>query len=64
MSKEVFAVSMALAIEARVAMVKTTLLPLSDTLAELCESATGQAVHCSSSIMVKGATWHTAVGFH
>ena len=64
MSKEVFAVSMALAIEARIAMVKTTLLPLSDTLAELCESATGQAVHCSSSIMVKSAPWHTAVGFH
>ena len=63
MSKEVFAVSMALAIEARVAMVKT-LLPLSDTLAEPCESATGQAVHCSSSIMVKSAPWHTAVGFH
>ena len=63
MSKEVFAVSMALAIEARVAMVKN-LLPLSDTLAELCESATGQAVHCSSSIMVKSAPWHTAVGFH
>ena len=63
MSKEVFAVSMALAIEARVAMVKT-LLPLSDTLAERCESAISQAVPYASSIMVKCAPWHTAVGFH
>ena len=63
MSKEVFAVSMALAIEARVAMVKT-LLPLSDTLAEPCESAISQAVPHASSIMVKCAPWHTAVGFH
>ena len=63
MSKEVFAVSMALAIEARVAMVKT-LLPLSDTLAERCESAISQAVPHASSIMVKCAPWHTAVGFH
>ena len=63
MSKEVFAVSMALAIEARVAMVKT-LLPLSDTLAERCESAISQAVPHASSIIVKCAPWHTAVGFH
>ena len=63
MSKEVFAVSMALALEARVAMVKT-LLPLSDTLAERCESAISQAVPHASSIMVKCAPWHTAVGFH
>ena len=63
MSKEVFAVSMALAIEARVAMVKT-LLPLSDTLAERCESAISQAVPHASSIMVKCAPWHSAVGFH
>ena len=64
MSKEVFAVSKALAIEARVAMVKTSLLPLSDTLAERCESAISQAVPHASSIMVKCAPWHSAVGFH